>query len=177
VEEVEVKSPSLSQILEKAEYILRVRKTNDSAKDLIQDCENIREFEGNDCSTGFGDQTPTVWQGWVEAITNRESILWEQKTKSGKVKVVNLRDRLFELEFLEYPTALNSYRTDVACNVPTSSCKSNWNYETDGIIRYVGSYQNDGTLLRPQNIIYMLEQVSKLEFELLHTHRQKLFLG
>ncbi len=169
VEEVEVKSPSLSQILEKAEYILRVRKTNDFAKDLIQECENIREFEGNDCSS-------LNWQEWVEAITNRESILWEQKTKSGKVKVVNLRDRLFELEFLEYPTALNSYCTDVAFDVPTSSWESNWNYETDGIIRYVGSYQNDGTLLRPQNIIYMLEQVSKLELELLHTHRQKLFL-
>ncbi|MGD1702902.1 TIGR03960 family B12-binding radical SAM protein [Dapis sp. BLCC M229] len=170
VEEVEVKSPSLSQILERSEYILRVRKINDSAKDLIKDCENIREFEGNDCST-------LNLQEWIEAIKNRESILWEQKTKSGKVKVVNLRDRLFELEFLEYSTALNYYFTGVGCNFPTRSYESNWNYETDGIIRYVGSYQNDGTLLRPQNIIYMLEEVSKLEFELLHTHRQKLFLG
>ena len=161
VEEVEVKSPSLSQTLEKAEYILRVRKTNDSAKDLIQDCNTIREVEGNDCSN-------LNWQGWVEEIKNRKSILWEQKTKSGKVKVVNLRDRLFELEFLEYSTTLNSCFP--------KSYESNWNYETNGIIRYVGSYQNDGTLLRPQNIIYMLEQVSNLEFELVHTHRQKLFL-
>ncbi len=177
VEEVDVKSPSLSQILEKAEYILRVRKTDDSGAYLMQDCNTIRDVEGNDCSTGLGDQTPTIWEGWVEAIKNRESILWEQKTKSGKVKVVNLRDRLFELEFLEYPTALNSCYRDVESKVPTSYYESNWNYETDGIVRYVGSYQNDGTLLRPQNIIYMLEQVSKLQFELLHTHRQKLFLG
>ncbi len=162
VEEVEVKSPSLSQILDKAEYILRVRKTDDSAKDLRQDCNTIREVETNGCF-------PLNWQGWVEAIKNSESILWEQKTKSGKVKVVNLRDRLFELEFLEYPKTIGCWSS--------SSYESNWNYETDGIIRYVGSYQNDGTLLRPQNIIYMLEQVSKLEFELLHTHRQKLFLG
>ena len=161
VEEVEVKSPSLSQTLEKAEYILRVSKTNDSTKDLIQDCNTIREVEENDCSN-------LNWQGWVEAIKNRELILWEQKTKSGKVKVINLRDRLFELEFLEYPTTLNF------C-IPWSY-ESNSYYETDAIIRYVGSYQNDGTLLRPQNIIYMLKEVSKLEFELVYTHRQKLFL-
>ncbi len=162
VEEVEVKSPSLSQILEKAEYILRVRKTNDSAKDLIQDCQNIREVEGNNCST-------LNWQEWLEAIKNKESILWEQKTKSGKIKVVNLRDRLFELEFLEYPKGLDSYLLKLI--------GSDWNYETDGMIRYVGSYQNDGTLLRPQNIIYLLEQVSQLEFDLLNVHRKKLFLG
>ncbi|MCL2932923.1 MAG: TIGR03960 family B12-binding radical SAM protein [Trichodesmium sp. MAG_R03] len=161
IEELEVKNPSLSQILEKAEYILRVKKTNDSTKDLIQDCNTKREVEENDFSN-------LNWQGLVEAIKNRESIFWEQKTKSGKINLVNLRDRLFELEFLEYPTTLNY--------VLPRSYESNWNYETDGMIRYVGSYQNDGTLLRPQNIIYMLEEVSKLKFELLHTHRQKLFL-
>ena len=161
VEELEVKNPSLSQILEKAEYILRVKKTNDSAKDLIQECNTQRKVEENNYYN-------LNWQGLVEAIKNRESIFWEQKTKSGKINVVNLRDRLFELEFLEYSTTLNSF-------LPRSY-ESNWNYETDGIIRYVGSYQNDGTLLRPQNIIYMLEQVSKLKFELLDTHRQKLFL-
>ncbi|NES03567.1 MAG: DUF2344 domain-containing protein, partial [Okeania sp. SIO2F4] len=188
VEEVEVKSPSLSQILQKAEYILRVRKTDDSVSYVRQECNITRDIEGNDCPSLYPPITPSPhhpippnlnWQGWVEAIKNSESILWEQTTKSGKVKVVNLRDRLFELEFLEYSTALNYYcrDRDVACNFPTRSYESNWNYETDGIIRYVGSYQNDGTLLRPQNIIYMLEEVSKLEFELLYTHRQKLFLG
>ncbi|MCL2925324.1 MAG: TIGR03936 family radical SAM-associated protein, partial [Trichodesmium sp. MAG_R04] len=161
VEELEVKNPSLSQILEKAEYVLRVKKTNDSAKDLIQDCNTKRKVGENNCSN-------LNWQELVEAIKNRESIFWEQKTKSGKINVVNLRDRLFELEFLDYSTTLNSF-------FPRSD-ESNWNYETDGIIRYIGSYQNDGTLLRPQNIIYMLEQVSRLKFELLHTHRQKLFL-
>ncbi|MGK7923505.1 MAG: TIGR03960 family B12-binding radical SAM protein [Trichodesmium sp.] len=148
VEEVEVKSPSVSQMLEKAEYILKVRKTDETgAKE---------------------DYSPLNWQEWIEAIKNSESILWEQKTKSGKVKVVNLRDRLFELEFLEYPV-------DSGYCLP-SSYGSNWQNQTDGIIRYVGSYQNDGTLLRPQHIIYMLEQVSQLEFDLLSIHRQNLFL-
>lgn len=140
VEEVEVKSPSLSQMLEKAEYILKVRNTGYSSEDSTEEfCPRIDEEKLN-------------WQGWVEAIGNSESILWEQMTKSGKLKVVNLRERLFELEFLEYPS------------------------QTEGIIRYVGSYQNDGTLLRPQHIIYMLEQVSQQEFDLLHAHRAKLFL-
>ena len=163
VQVVEVRSPSLSQILEKAEYILKVRKIGDASEDLTKDSSNVTiEVGANGCS-------PLNWQGWVEAIKNSESILWEQTTKSGKVKIVNLRDRLFELEFLEYPTNLGYW-------LP-SSYGSSWNHKTDGVIRYVGSYQNDGTLLRPQNIIYMLEQVSKLEFDLLHTHRQKLFLG
>jgi radical SAM family uncharacterized protein/radical SAM-linked protein len=140
VEEVEVKSPSLSQMLEKAEYILKVRHTGYSSEDSTEEfCPRIDEEKLN-------------WQGWVEAIKNSESILWEQITKSGKLKVVNLRERLFELEFLEYPS------------------------QTEGIIRYVGSYQNDGTLLRPQHIIYMLEQVSQQEFDLLHAHRAKLLL-
>ena len=180
LEEVEVKSPSLSQILQKAEYILRVRRIDDSTVRSIQDCKTRGEVGGNDCSAGFGDKTPTLWQEWVEAIKSRESILWEQKTKSGKVKVVNLRDRLFELEFFKHPRTLSSCCTDVASvtpNVLIDSYGSNWNYETDGIIRYLGSYQNDGVLLRPENVVYMLEQVSKLRFELLNSHRQRLFLG
>jgi len=168
VEQVEVKGLSLSQMLQKAEYILRVRKTDDSTGYLVQDYKTM-EVEGNKCST-------LGWQGWVEAIKSRESILWEQKTKSGKVRVVNLRDRLFELEFLEYPMGLDSFHMDFGCNVPANSYESNWNYETDGIIRYVGSYQNDGVLLRPENVVYMLEQVSQLKFDLLKTHRQRLFL-
>ncbi|NET28234.1 TIGR03960 family B12-binding radical SAM protein [Okeania sp. SIO1I7] len=152
VEEVEVKSPSVSQILEKAEYILKVRKIAESSENLTKDFYNQTT------------QEKLNWQEWVEAINNSESILWEQTTKSGKVKVINLRDRLFELEFIEYPT------TDIF------SLETKWDVKTDGIIRYVGSYQNDGTLLRPQHIIYMLEQVSKQEFELLHIHRKKLFL-
>ncbi|NET41074.1 TIGR03960 family B12-binding radical SAM protein [Okeania sp. SIO2B3] len=152
VEEVEVKSPSVSQILEKAEYILKVRKIAESSENLTTDFQNQATEE------------KLNWQKWVEAINNSESILWEQTTKSGKVKVINLRDRLFELEFIEYPT------TDIF------SLETKWDVKTDGIIRYLGSYQNDGTLLRPQHIIYMLEQVSKQEFELLYSHRKKLFL-
>ncbi|MGB3509451.1 MAG: TIGR03960 family B12-binding radical SAM protein [Microcoleaceae cyanobacterium] len=152
VEEVEVKGPSLSQMMEKAEYILKVRKTGDSSENSTDNfCDSMVEEKLN-------------WQGWVEAIKNSESIVWEHTTKSGKVKVVNLRERLFELDFLE------SQPTDII------SLDIEGNAGSDGFIRYLGSYQNDGTLLRPQHIIYMLEQVSQKEFDLLHTHRTKLLL-
>ena len=44
-------------------------------------------------------------------------------------------------------------------------------------LRYVGSCRNDGTQLRPEQIVFMLEQVAKLEFHLLHVHRSKLLLA
>lgn len=77
----------------------------------------------------------------------------ERTTKSGKVQRVNLRDRLFELEFIH-----------------TQS-------ETTATLRYVGSCRNDGTLLRPTEVLYCLEQVCGQELELYHTHRQALLLN
>ncbi len=85
-----------------------------------------------------------------------EVIEWEHKTKSGKKSKVNLRDRIFELEVVE----------------------SQVNQGEDAVIlRYVGSCRNDGTMLRPDHFIYMLEQVVGREFQVLHIHRQRLILG
>jgi len=90
------------------------------------------------------------WQIWIDDIKAREVILWEHQTKSRKVQAINLRDRLFELELVQA--------------------------EPTPVLRYIGSYRNDGTLLRPEHLINMLEQVAHQEFELLHTHRQQLIL-
>ena len=46
-----------------------------------------------------------------------------------------------------------------------------------GVLRYVGSCRNDGTLLRPEHLVYMLEQVTGLEFQLLHAHRLRMMLN
>jgi uncharacterized protein (DUF2344 family) len=43
-------------------------------------------------------------------------------------------------------------------------------------LRYVGSCRNDGTQLRPEQILFMLKQVTNSEFELLHFHRNQLIL-
>jgi radical SAM-linked protein len=97
-------------------------------------------------------------QEWVEAIKRQEAIWWEKTTKSRKKQQVNLRDRLFELELVE---------SDKPKECPTESA----------VVRYVGSCRNDGTLLRPEHLVYMLEQVSQQEWELLHSHRQQLILA
>jgi radical SAM family uncharacterized protein/radical SAM-linked protein len=128
VEEVGLKSPTATQVLDKAEYLLTVAVESASAQQ---------------------------WHDWVEAIKSREEILWEHTTKSGKKKQVNLRDRLFELELMEV--------------------KENTSPQ-EAIVRYVGSCRNDGTLLRPEHLVYMLEQVTGEEIQLVHAHRAKMIL-
>ena len=139
VEEVGLKTPAATQLLEGAEYLITVARVEDIAP--------------------LQDISVEHWQDWVEAVKSSEAIWWEQTTKSGKKKQVNLRDRLFELELKE----LNS-STGIERNFTV-------------ILRYVGSCRNDGTLLRPEHLVYMLEQVTGQEFQLLHTHRQQLILG
>lgn len=87
------------------------------------------------------------WQDWVQTIINSQEILWEKKTKSGKKVQVNLRDRLLNLTL-----------------------------ESPGILRYRGSCYHDGTILTPQHLLYMLEQVSQSELSLLKIHRLSLEL-
>ena len=102
--------------------------------------------------TALEQVTPEQWQNWIEAIAATEAIWWEQTTKSGKTHQVNLRDRLFEIA--------------IAASSEHSS----------QTLRYVGSCQNDGTQLRPEHVIFMLEQVAQQELQLLQVHRQQLLL-
>jgi radical SAM-linked protein len=97
------------------------------------------------------ENTVPSWQQWIHEINNAQSILWEKFTKSGSKKQINLRDRLFSL-------ALESANDDRA------------------VIRFTGSCRNDGTNLSPDNLLYMLEQIAKVEFQLLQVHRQQLLL-
>jgi radical SAM family uncharacterized protein/radical SAM-linked protein len=93
------------------------------------------------------------WQDWLEAVKEREVIEWEHTTKSGRKQQVNLRDRLFELELAEG-------------SLPEKA-----------VVRYIGSCRNDGTLLRPEHLVSMLEQVTGREFQLLHAHRSRMMLN
>ncbi|MEM6612338.1 MAG: TIGR03960 family B12-binding radical SAM protein [Cyanobacteria bacterium P01_C01_bin.72] len=92
------------------------------------------------------------WHEWVEEINHRESIIWEKFTKSGHKKAINLCDRLFSLA-LESAT------------------------DNQALIRFTGSCRNDGTNLSPDNLVYMLEQVSQVEVQLVNVHRQQLILA
>jgi radical SAM-linked protein len=133
VEEVDLKAPAATQALEQAEYLITVARAQSLAP--------------------LQEPSAQQWQDWVEAVKCREAIEWEQTTKSGKKKQVNLCDRLFELELVEVKE------------------------DQKAILRYVGSCRNDGTLLRAEHLIYMLEQVTGLEFHLLHAHRSKMMLN
>jgi radical SAM-linked protein len=134
VEEVDLKAPAATQLLERAEYLITVVAENASVEQ---------------------------WQDWVEQLLASEAIWWEQTTKSGKKKQVNLRDRLFELEVNEPQNHKERPEGEEDFTV---------------VLRYVGSCRNDGTLLRPEHLVYMLEQVTQQEVQLLHSHRQQLIL-
>ncbi|MEH2057838.1 MAG: TIGR03960 family B12-binding radical SAM protein [Nostoc sp.] len=104
----------------------------------------------------LAETTPIQWQDWIDTIKAKEEFWYEQITKSGKSQLINLRDRLFELKLVE---THNSRAESIS-----------------SVIRYLGSYRQDGLLLRPEQILFMLETVANVEFQLLHIHRNRLIL-
>jgi len=133
VESVPLSQPSATQSLERAVYRITVG-----------------------CGGSEGQSVPSRqdWQDWVDAILRRPEFLAEHTTKSGKVRSINLRDRLFELT--------------VETTDPAEHCAT---------LFYMGSCRNDGTLLRPDHLLLLLEQVSGREFHLLKSHRDRLILA
>lgn len=125
VESVGLDTPAATQLLEKAEYLITLAPPDAAIP-------------------------PEQWQTWIEKVKDTPEFLFEQTTKSGKKLMVNLRERLFDIQLLQT--------------------------EPQPQIRYIGSCRNDGTLLRPEHLLFMLEQVSSQEFDLHHTHRNQLIL-
>ncbi len=124
VTEIPVSEPSATQVVYQAEYCLTFA--------LVE-------------SASAAD-----WSAWTNGVLAATEISFEQKTKSGKIKVVNLRERLCELAVIQ--------------TEPTVQ------------IRYLGSCQNDGTILRPEHLVFMLEAISEKSLELQHIHRSQLLL-
>lgn len=125
-EVIDLKASSATQSVGQAEYLLTVTASDDSSIDAEQ------------------------WQIWLDQIWEAQEILFEQTTKSGKKKVVNLRDRLFSLNLGSVnPTQIN----------------------------YIGSCRNDGTILRPEHLMFMLEQISEQQIVLAQIHRCQLILS
>jgi radical SAM family uncharacterized protein/radical SAM-linked protein len=104
------------------------------------------------------------WQAWIEAIKAAREIWVEQTNKSGKVHQANLRDRLFHLELLDATNTAKFTQNTLSA-------------ASTAMLQYIGSCRNDGTLLRPEHVVHMLEQFAPCSFQLLHIHRQQLFLG
>lgn len=164
VEEVALKGAAGTQILEKAEYFLTVAVENLTppaplpyeGRGEYDSTILYQDREESDSPLLVGEGLGERWKIWMEKVLATEVIEWEHKTKSGKKSKVNLRDRIFELEVVESQL---------------------YQGEDAAILRYVGSCRNDGTMLRPDHFIYMLEQVVQREFQVLHIHRQRLILG
>ncbi len=91
-------------------------------------------------------------QAWVSAILARDEIWVEHRTKSDKLQSVDVRSRLFDL-------AIEAVDSDQIT------------------VRYIGSCQNNGTLLRPDQVVKLLEEVSQQTLLLYHIHRMQLILA
>ncbi|MEA5513861.1 TIGR03960 family B12-binding radical SAM protein [Nodularia sp. UHCC 0506] len=142
VAQIDLKAQAANQVMEAADYLITVATPT--------------------------EVTDVQWQDWIDQIKTKNELWWEKTTKSGKTQLINLRDRLFELELVETDT-----------NVA----------ESTAILRYLGSCRHDGVILRPEQILSMLEivagsgdcgmsaQSNSGEFQLLHIHRNHLVLG
>ena len=136
VEELPIKALAATASLEQAEYRLNIGFSEDPEK----------------------NKTPVLTlemvQAWVDNVLSKDEILVEHKTKSGKIKEVNVRSRLFDL-VIEAADPIAAQIT----------------------VRYVGSCQNNGTLLRPDEVVKMLEGVSHQSLLLQRIHRMRLILA
>ncbi|MBD2395357.1 TIGR03960 family B12-binding radical SAM protein [Cyanobacterium aponinum FACHB-4101] len=129
VEELPVKSPKATQLLDKAEYLINL--SSDNKYSLSQ------------------------WQNWIEDVKNSSEILMEKTDKKGRKKMVNLRANLDDISLVENDAQA------------TNTIK----------IKYLGSAVNDGSLLTPDHVCYMLEQVSQQDLTLIKAHREKIILA
>ncbi len=150
VEAIDVKSPSANQLLEAAEYLITVAVAGALVENL--------ELEGENFTPVFVDSRVN-WEAWVRAIVQAEDFWREHTTKSGKTQQVNLRDRLQELELVDHKSATSH----------SSQGKA--------VLRYRGSCRSDGNVLKPEHLVFMLEQVSQQEIQLLHIQRSQLILS
>ncbi|MGB3312041.1 MAG: TIGR03960 family B12-binding radical SAM protein [Nodosilinea sp.] len=107
---------------------------------------------------------PAPWPQWIEAVMGLEEFLWEKKTKSGKTQVVNLRERLHELAL-------------VTANQPLPPGLEYAQGEYGVWLRVVGNCRNDGNLLRPQQVVSIVEQVASQAIGLQHVHRSRLIFS
>lgn len=141
VESIDLSEPSATKQLHRAEYVLTVAPT------LTENTEPVS-----------AETLP--WSDWITSILAADDIPHQRKTKSGKLKTLNLRELLFDLR-LEAPS-------------PESASDAS---ERNAVkIRYIGSCRNDGTMLRPETLVDMVQNAAGIELQLLHIHRDRLIL-
>lgn len=107
---------------------------------------------------------PAPWGQWIDAILALDEFVWEKKTKSGKTQLINLRERLHDL-------------TLVPADQPLPPGLE-YSVEGNGAwIKVLGNCRNDGNLLRPEQVVSMVEQVADQPVDLQHVHRSRLIFS
>ncbi|MBW4654200.1 MAG: TIGR03960 family B12-binding radical SAM protein [Kaiparowitsia implicata GSE-PSE-MK54-09C] len=109
----------------------------------------------------------TQWQTWINLVLTASTLMSEHITKSGKVHQVNLRDRLLHLA-IALPPSPDTGLEEIEGDRPLLPSQIT--------LHYSGVCTGDGTSLRPEHVLTMLEQVSKQSLQLLHVHRTSLHL-
>lgn len=107
------------------------------------------------------------WETWVQQVLAADQMMQTKTTKKGKPKEVDLRSRLFKLSIA---------RTTTLAELPPAVQNRFSATPEQTILHYTGSCRNDGTLLKPQDVVTMLEMVSGQEICLGHIHRAALIL-
>ncbi|MEG4247839.1 TIGR03960 family B12-binding radical SAM protein [Microcoleus sp. Pol10D4] len=155
VESIDLKAPSANQLLEAAEYVITVAVGGSLTEDGELDRDN---------AAPVSVAPDANWETWVKTIVETEAFWRVHTTKSGKTHNVNLRDRLHKLELVEQkPDSSTSARSATS--------------EGRAVLRFTGSCRSDGNVLKPEHIVFMLEQVSQQEIQLLQVERSQLILG
>ncbi len=132
VEPIDLKAPAAAHSIQWADYSLSIQMDTSAIADSTIPCD---------------------WQAWVAAILAQTTCFYEQATKSGTTKTINLREWLMDLDVQRSSTQ----------DTPTAT------------IGYTGACRNDGAHLKPHHVLWMLEQVAGLPLQLQHIHRRRLW--
>lgn len=110
--------------------------------------------------------THADWLRWIDEVLNQSEFWVEHTTKSGKLQSINVRDRLFFMALASEPldTIPMPFAAGIMAVSPT-------------VIQFQGICRNDGTLLRPDHVIKMLEAIAQRSLRLFHIHRDELVLS
>ncbi len=101
------------------------------------------------------------WQDWVTSLLAIDTLPWVKVTKAGRSQTIDLRPLLYAIEIVD-PNSL-----PVPALAPDPQ---------EVVVRWLGSCRNDGNLLRPDQLAWMLEQVAGEPLVIRHRHRSRLVL-
>jgi radical SAM-linked protein len=96
------------------------------------------------------------WAAALTTVLDRAEWLWEKTTKSGKTTQVNLRDWLDQVQLID----------------PTEQPKGE-----SVTLQFRGLCRNDGQQLRPEHLVWLLEQATGQAISLVRSHRLQLLLA